>query len=67
MEDRITELECRVALQDETIEALNLRIHEQQRTIDELTEAVKRLHEALRSLRPSMIATAEEDAPPPHY
>ncbi len=67
MEDRITELECRVALQDETIEALNLRIHQQQRTIDELTEAVKRLHEALRSLRPSMIATAEKDAPPPHY
>jgi len=67
MEDRITELECRVALQDETIEALNLRIHEQQRAIDELTEAVKRLHEALSSLRPSMIATAEEDAPPPHY
>lgn len=67
MEDRIVELECRVALQDDAIEVLNNRVHEQQQLLGELLGEVKALREAVRTLRPSMIATADEEVPPPHY
>jgi len=67
MEERIVELECRIALQDDAIDALDARVREQQQSIDRLLAEVKTLREALRALRPSMIATAEEETPPPHY
>ncbi len=67
MEERIVELECRIALQDDVIDALDARVREQQQSIERLLAEVKTLREALRALRPSMIATAEEETPPPHY
>jgi SlyX protein len=67
MENRVVELECRVALQEDIIETLGKQVHDQQITIDELRRTMVELREALQAMRPSMIATADEEAPPPHY
>lgn len=64
MEDRIIELETKVAYQDRTIEALNEVVTRQQDQID-------RLEERLRSLRARVQSAIAEpdipDEPPPHY
>ncbi|MFC2974105.1 SlyX family protein [Azotobacter bryophylli] len=66
LEMRITELETRLAFQDDTIQALNDELVAQQRLIERLqlqVEALaKRQQELLDELGP-----AEDEAPPPHY
>lgn len=67
MESRLTELEIKVALQDDLLDALNLTITRQQQQIDLLQEQLRHLyrmqqagnqHDEQRSLR---------DEIPPHY
>ena len=67
MEERITELESRVAFQDDTIQKLNDVIVAQQAQIDNLTVEMRALAEQLRSLSPQFIASESEETPPPHY
>lgn len=67
MEERITELESRVAFQDDTIQKLNDVIVAQQEQIDNLTVEVRALAEQLRALSPQFIASESEETPPPHY
>lgn len=66
LEMRITELETRLAFQDDTIQALNDELVAQQRLIERLqlqVEALaKRQQELLDELGP-----AEDETPPPHY
>lgn len=66
LEMRITELETRLAFQDDTIQALNDELVAQQRLIERLqlqVEALaKRQQELLDELGPT-----EDEAPPPHY
>lgn len=67
MEDRVTELESRVAFQEQLIDQLNDVVANQDRILLELTAAVKVMSEKINQ---SQIGTAEaltEEAPPPHY
>lgn len=69
MENRLIELETRVAFQDDTIEQLNQIITTQQQQIDrlhkEVVAIVARISESGEAA--SNIANQSEETPPPHY
>lgn len=67
MESRLTNLETKVAFQDDLLEALNRTVAEQQQQLDLLQRQLQLLYEQLRSLSPSNVAGAVEDERPPHY
>jgi len=64
---RIVDLETRLAYDERTLEELNDLVYRQQQTIDRLVEDVARLREQLRLLAPSLVLTPDEDSPPPHW
>ncbi len=68
MESRLTNLESKVAFQDDLLETLNGIVARQQQEIDMLQGQVQMLYDQLRSLAPSNIAQGEAvDERPPHY
>lgn len=67
MDDRLIELESRLAFQDHSLQALNDVIVRQQREIDELRRALAALHAQLKTLAPAPVAGRSEETPPPHY
>jgi len=66
LEQRVTDLESRLAFQDDTIQALNDVLVEQQRVVERLqlqmAALLKRQEEMV-----GQFGAFEEDAPPPHY
>lgn len=66
MEERINDLESRLAFQDDTIQALNDVLVAQQRVLErmqlQLAALAKRQQESSNQLD-----MAEDEAPPPHY
>jgi SlyX protein len=67
MEERIVELETRLAFQEDTIQHLNQTVSDQQRQIDALKETVETLKQRLRSISPSPVGSEGPEPPPPHY
>lgn len=67
MESRLTNLEVKLAFQDDLLEALNRTVAAQQTQLDLMQEEIRLLYQQLKSLTPSQIGTAEEEPPPPHY
>ena len=67
MNERLTELEVRVAFQEKTIQDLNEVVTRQQRQIDRLTQTLETVKSRLAALAPSMVIPQEEEKPPPHY
>ncbi len=65
--ERLTELEIKLAFQEELVETLNQIVVGQQRELDLLQGQVRLLYQQLKSLQPSDIASVGEEAPPPHY
>ncbi|MGE8497581.1 MAG: SlyX family protein [Pseudomonas sp.] len=66
LDERVTELESRLAFQDDTIQALNDALVAQQRLIERLQLQVKEL--ARRQEEGSgQFGISEDEAPPPHY
>ena len=66
-EDRITELESKVAFQDDTIDTLNDVIIHQQSQIDELKKELIKLSARLQSVQEISTTPAQNEPPPPHY
>ncbi|WP_137886605.1 SlyX family protein [Pseudomonas sp. 2FE] len=66
LEMRITELESRLAFQDDTIQALNDVLVAQQRVLERLQLQVAALAKRQEDLQ-GQFGVSEEDAPPPHY
>lgn len=66
LEQRVNDLESRLAFQDDTIQALNDVLVEQQRIVERLqlqmAALLKRQEEMV-----GQFGSFEEDAPPPHY
>ncbi|UMZ10744.1 SlyX family protein [Pseudomonas sp. MPFS] len=66
LEERVTDLESRLAFQDDTIQALNDELVAQQKRVERLqlqmAALLKRQEEML-----GQFGVFEEDAPPPHY
>lgn len=66
-EARITELETRLAFQDDTIQALNDVIVEQQRRLDRLAHQLQVLAGRQDELLGRLELGGGDEAPPPHY
>jgi len=69
MDSRLTELETRVAFQDDLLETLNRIVADQQRQMTLMQREIRMLHDQLKSLSPSDLAssTEQEQERPPHY
>lgn len=63
----IEQLQMKVAFQEDTIESLNQALIEQQKQIDDLQFALKRLDSKVSAIEPSNMASEKEEVPPPHY
>lgn len=66
LEERINDLESRLAFQDDTIQALNDVLVQQRDVVDRLQQqmaALLKRHEELVG----QFESVEEEAPPPHY
>ena len=67
LEARVTELECRIALQEDLLQTLNQQLHAHQQTLMQLQAAIEQHTQWIKQLTPPDIATPEEETPPPHY
>ena len=66
LQDRIDELESRVAFQDDTLHTLNLALGQQQQSILRLERSIEKLLEQLEEAREQPLTPLDEP-PPPHY
>lgn len=67
MEDRISELESRVAFQEEMIDQLNDVVANQDKLLMGLSEAVKALNQKVNQGRLDEGQAEHDESPPPHY
>lgn len=67
MENRLIELETKLAYQEHTLEALNQIVTKQQDEIYTLTLGLQKLSEQLKQVAPSNLVSLDQEAPPPHY
>ena len=67
IEDRLMELEAKVAFQDETIEILNDELKSHQQQLAKMKRQTELLAEKIKeSQQPSLMSQMQEP-PPPHY
>jgi SlyX protein len=66
LQDRVTDLESRLAFQDDTIQALNDVLVEQQRVVERLRLQMAALLRRQEEMS-GQFESSEEEAPPPHY
>lgn len=67
VEQRIAELEMKIAFQEKSLEELNQILVEQQFALDKIQLQLRYLANKLKDYQPSNIATQAEETPPPHY
>lgn len=67
MENKIIDLESKLAFQDETINELNEVITDQQQQLDQLREEIRLLSLRISSVAESSAGSEEKEPPPPHY
>ncbi len=67
LEERLTELEVRVAFMDDLMGTLNDTVAGCQLQIMEMRLAMERLRDELVSMRGSLSMDARDEPPPPHY
>lgn len=67
MESRLTELEIKVALQEDLLDALNLTVTRQQQQIDLLQEQLRHLYQLHQGASQDDAVGSPRDDIPPHY
>jgi SlyX protein len=67
MNDRIVELETKVAFQEQALGELSDALARQQKQIEAMEKAIRELRLQFTAAIPSIIANASEETPPPHY
>lgn len=67
MDDRIIELETRLAFQEESIQSLSQSLGHQQQTIDSLQLEIEELRQRLKAVAVSPLEGDTLEPPPPHY
>ncbi|MDC2826014.1 SlyX family protein [Rodentibacter pneumotropicus] len=67
LENRITELETKVAFQEQLLEELNQALVQQQFDMDKMQLQLRYIANKLKDFQPSNIASQAEETPPPHY
>jgi SlyX protein len=67
VEDRIQELEMKLAFQDDAIEKLTQAVDEQQRALYKLGKELAEVRERLQAKTEENVIAQEDETPPPHY
>ena len=67
MEDRIVELETRLAFQESMLQDLNGVVARQQQEILSLRRDLEAVRAQLRALAPGLVENRRDEPPPPHY
>ena len=67
LEDRIAELEMKIAFQEQLLDELNQALVQQQFDMDKIQLQLRYLAGKLKDMKPSNIASQAEETPPPHY
>ncbi|MFL0804511.1 MAG: SlyX family protein [Agarilytica sp.] len=65
--DDISELQMRVAFQEDMIASLNEQVSKQEQEIDLLQKQLQHLYTKMASLANSLDEPGGDEAPPPHY
>ncbi|MEE9100077.1 SlyX family protein [Pseudomonas sp. QE6] len=66
LEDRVADLESRLAFQDDALQTLSDVVYEQERVIERLRLQMQALIKRLEDLQ-GQVGVADDEAPPPHY
>ncbi|GAA5648537.1 MULTISPECIES: SlyX family protein [Vibrio] len=67
LEQRINDMECQLAFQEQSIEELNAALSQQQLLISKMQEQMKFMVGKLKTMDTSQLADPSEETPPPHY
>lgn len=67
MENKIIDLQSKLAFQDESINQLNDVITDQQNQLDALREEIRLLSLRIASMAEASNVSEEKEPPPPHY
>lgn len=67
LQERLDELETRLAFQDDTIQSLNDALGQQQIALDRMRRSLELVANRQAEMVTMMPGDTEEDQPPPHY
>ncbi|QYK02127.1 SlyX family protein [Shewanella psychrotolerans] len=67
LEQRIEELEMKLAFQESTIDALDEQVIKLNELVNEQQEKLRILISKIQQVEPSNMASQAEETPPPHY
>ena len=67
LQEKIADLESKLAFQDITIADLNTELAVHQEKLDRMHQQLKMLFRQLNEMKGDDVASAEEETPPPHY
>jgi len=67
LENKIINIETKIAYQEKTIEQLNQIVTAQQQQLSQLQSELKAIKNWIQTQRPSQWASEPEEQPPPHY
>ena len=67
LENRIEELEMKIAFQEQLLDELNHALVQQQFDIDKMQVQLRYMANKLKDFQPSNIESQSEETPPPHY
>ncbi|MDN2480098.1 SlyX family protein [Vibrio agarivorans] len=67
LEQRVNDLECQLAFQEQTIEELNEALSQQQLLITKMQDQMKYVVGKVKNMDSSNLADPSEETPPPHY
>lgn len=67
LEDRVNDLECKLAFQEQTIDELNDALSQQQFLITRMQDQMKFVVGKVKNMDSSNLADPSEETPPPHY
>ncbi|MGN2615710.1 SlyX family protein [Aliivibrio fischeri] len=67
LEQKISDLECQMAFQEQTIDELNDALSQQQLLITSMQVQMKFMVGKMKTMDSSNMADASEETPPPHY
>ncbi|AIW20052.1 MULTISPECIES: SlyX family protein [Vibrio] len=67
LENRLNDMECQLAFQEQTIESLNDALSQQQLLITKMQDQMKYVVGKVKNMDSSNLADPAQETPPPHY
>ncbi|EKO3558899.1 SlyX family protein [Vibrio metschnikovii] len=67
LQQRIDDLECKLAFQEQTIDELNAALTQQQLLINKMQDQMKYVVGKMKNMDTSNLADPANETPPPHY